>query len=179
MAVVTCTGILLSIVLPACSADIGLVNVMKNLFSLDGKTTFSGSSSKAYFACIHKIHFLIKAPVPFLFEISPPSLLFHWHNQGRLPPFGNYLHFALKHPSNQGLTDCWNILQLEVLKVILPLKTTYSLTRPPDRTENVCTVSTFRCLIQSLRKVFQGLVWDNMKYLQCTSFPSCHSNCRY
>ena len=77
MAVVTSTGFLLSIVLPACSADIGLVNVMKNFFSLDGKTTFSGSSSKGYFACIHKIHFLIKAQIPFLFEISPPLLLFH------------------------------------------------------------------------------------------------------
>ena len=76
MAVVTCTGFLLSIVLPACSADVGLVNVMKNFFSLDGKTTFRGSSSKGYFACIHKIHFLIKVPVPFLFEIAPPLLLF-------------------------------------------------------------------------------------------------------
>ena len=75
MAVVTCTGFLLSIVLPACSADVGLVNVMKNFFSLDGKTTFRGSSLKGYFACIHKIHFLIKVPVP-LFEIAPPLLLF-------------------------------------------------------------------------------------------------------
>ena len=71
MAVVTCTGFLLSTVLPASSADVVLVNVMKTFFHLMARLLFSGSSF------IHNIHFLIKALVPFLFEISPPSLLFH------------------------------------------------------------------------------------------------------
>ena len=45
-----------------------------------------------------------------------------------------------------------------------------------DRTENSCTVSTSRCPIQSLRKVFvwKGFVWDIGRYLQCTRFLSCH-----
>ena len=43
-----------------------------------------------------------------------------------------------------------------------------------DRTEKSCTASTSPCPIQSLRKLSQGLVWDNRRYLQCMIFPSCH-----
>ena len=43
-----------------------------------------------------------------------------------------------------------------------------------DRTEKSCTASTLRCPIHGIRKLSQGFVWDNRKYLQCTVFPSWH-----
>ena len=48
-----------------------------------------------------------------------------------------------------------------------------------DRTENGYAVSISRCpcnLCMGQREVlFQGFVWDNRRYLQCTPFPSCHA----
>ena len=41
--------------------------------------------------------------------------------------------------------------------------------------KNAWTVSTSRCPIQSLRKLFLGFVWNNGRYLQCMHYPSCHA----
>ena len=97
-----------------------------------------------------------------------------WSDKGVTPP--RVLSYWKSKLCKKREINIWNYHSLDYLQCQPAWLTAYaqSYQVTHDRTEISCTASTSHCLIQSLRKVFYSFVWDNVRYLQCTIFPSCH-----